>query len=1068
MGAVIAILMNILKSVIGFALGGGGEKRKHEPLSAKEVREMRLRKLGRGSKAPRLTDQRDDTKENGASADALRRRKKAKGNDSGKEGKTDVKIERPTSSFENTTTPNKNNANPSIKPVQGPSQSKKGVSSDKSKPELDKSTMPDPEKPSSSLQHVKEISSVKPMSVEEHETANTVAAKKMRKKEQKKSPPAKTKKKTLPAAKPLEKQKALNLAEIEDEMFRPILRIALNPEVAKTCGFTHIQLEDEVEDANSSQPAGEGGEEKGTSQQQLLTLGNIDFVLIRRFDVPNTSESSHFGYMVSCYRRTLSRLDRARKGLTSSSSSSSMKTSYSQAKLEAQVKSLEGLCQVLISYAHLSLSPSAGICDAGQIKASLATCRTLLGAEPKMSRTLPPGMFNLLLDRYIVVAEGEGSCKSSSSDNINPSSSSSSSSYDDSGSEEFTHPLLDGILSLDSKGERSKWTSDGYSRPMRCLALLSSHRLGAKGITSHPSFAVPKELEQHRDFRNYERKMLLSPAFTFTQWDRLTQSQDRVTIETAQANFDAVQAGLCTIFGRLCSKSSNVGFSKTGASPRNKLYRWITSILRLNKERRKMSYNPTKAASAHFLITLGGVLARMCRPFIKRRQHNVVDGRYLLSKREDSSSESKFKWRVEYDDVTRLAASMNDKDVSSFASIRAAAKDIRAREQQGDDVKSSKAEIRPKAISTRIVSSVAVTETLFLTMEALHLGWNRQAEGLAQLVRHLHQIRQEIAQNPSMESLLGQRHRMLNLQYNHSRVVLYAQDELQAIAEVYSFVSEWMLQLLENQEDSSLNRRVLEHVPEYFLDDIITFWTMLRSEVLASSYPSADLGMEPIKLAFSLMRRGSLVKNPHLKGKLPGFILCMIEEGPPSRLTSRHSYQNSLLSWGSNRESTIIGSLIDLYVDIEIGENQYYAKFKPRYDICRVLKIIWGESEKAKNAFRQLPSERTVKFVNMLLNDIIWLLDEALKCLEEIHVYQERVKAREEGKTLGRAAARTGGGEGDDVKSRSTSEEEKGQSSPLHQRRRPQQQEQQNPAEEKKQYEQAERNCYSYMRLANR
>eukprot|EP00466_Bigelowiella_natans_P018943 jgi/Bigna1/90177/estExt_fgenesh1_pg.C_640057 len=999
---------------------GGGEKRKHEPLSAKEVREMRLRKLGRGSKAPRLTDQRDDTKENGASADALRRRKKAKGNDSGKEGKTDVKIERPTSSFENTTTPNKNNANPSIKPVQGPSQSKKGVSSDKSKPELDKSTIPDPEKPSSSLQHVKEISSVKPMSVEEHETANTVAAKKMRKKEQKKSPPAKTKKKTLPAAKPLEKQKALNLAEIEDEMFRPILRIALNPEVAKTCGFTHIQLEDEVtkhancffhtedrpylkggsstdphlhvsqvEDANSSQPAGKGGEEKGTSQQQLLTLGNIDFVLIRRFDVPNTSESSHFGYMVSCYRRTLSRLDRARKGLASSSSSSSMKTSYSQAKLEAQVKSLEGLCQVLISYAHLSLSPSAGICDAGQIKASLATCRTLLGAEPKMSRTLPPGMFNLLLDRYIVVAEGEGSCKSSSSDNINPSSSSSSSSYDDSGSEEFTHPLLDGILSLDSKGERSKWTSDGYSRPMRCLALLSSHRLGAKGITSHPSFAVPKELEQHRDFRNYERKMLLSPAFTFTQWDRLTQSQDRATIETAQANFDAVQAGLCTIFGRLCSKSSNVGFSKTGASPRNKLYRWITSILRLNKERRKMSYNPTKAASAHFLITLGGVLARMCRPFIKRRQHNVVDGsrfalfRYLLSKGEDSSSESKFKWRVEYDDVTRLAASMNDKDVSSFASIRAAAKDIRAREQQGDDVKSGKAEIRPKAISTRIVSSAAVTETLFLTMEALHLGWNRQAE--------------EIAQNPSMESLLGQRHRMLNLQYNHSRVVLYAQDELQAIAEVYSFLSEWMLQLLENQEDSSLNRRsltskhtgpacvymhfrrVLEHVPEYFLDDIITFWTMLRSEVLASrtfwyvlhskrglfvrmtisllapanngifaaakrsvNYPSADLGMEPIKLAFSLMRRGSLVKNPHLKGKLPGFILCMIEEGPPSRLTSRHSYQNSLLSWGSNRESTIIGSLIDLYVDIEIGENQYYAKFKPRYDICRVLKIIWG------------------------------------------------------------------------------------------------------------------------------
>uniref|UniRef100_A0A7S3YTZ8 Ubiquitin conjugation factor E4 B n=2 Tax=Lotharella globosa TaxID=91324 RepID=A0A7S3YTZ8_9EUKA len=88
----------------------------------------------------------------------------------------------------------------------------------------------------------------------------------------------------------------------------------------------------------------------------------------------------------------------------------------------------------------------------------------------------------------------------------------------------------------------------------------------------------------------------------------------------------------------------------------------------------------------------------------------------------------------------------------------------------------------------------------------------------------------------------------------------------------------------------------------------------------------------------------------------------------------------------------MVGILVDLYVDIESGENQFFGKFRTRWHISEVLKLLW-KSPRHSEALKRLEPSRSLRFINMLANDAIWLLDESLKKLEEIHKYQADEKA---------------------------------------------------------------------------
>lgn len=98
-------------------------------------------------------------------------------------------------------------------------------------------------------------------------------------------------------------------------------------------------------------------------------------------------------------------------------------------------------------------------------------------------------------------------------------------------------------------------------------------------------------------------------------------------------------------------------------------------------------------------------------------------------------------------------------------------------------------------------------------------------------------------------------------------------------------------------------------------------------------------------------------------------------------------------------QSALIPALMKFYVDVETtGQStEFYDKFTIRYHISHIFKGLWSSS-----AHRQMMivesknGDQFVKFVNMLMNDTTFLLDECLENLKKIHDVQSLMMNEEE------------------------------------------------------------------------
>ena len=132
----------------------------------------------------------------------------------------------------------------------------------------------------------------------------------------------------------------------------------------------------------------------------------------------------------------------------------------------------------------------------------------------------------------------------------------------------------------------------------------------------------------------------------------------------------------------------------------------------------------------------------------------------------------------------------------------------------------------------------------------------------------------------------------------------------------------------------------------------------------------------------AFMGNTSFVKNPYLR--------CKFVEVLRHWIPFEDGYQSPKLAtlFEVNPVSLkhLIPSLLYLYVDIEFtgGANQFYEKFNVRYQIGELCESCgrWARTDaRGSNARR---SRVLPRFLNMLINDAIYLLDEAMKKLPEV------------------------------------------------------------------------------------
>ena len=95
----------------------------------------------------------------------------------------------------------------------------------------------------------------------------------------------------------------------------------------------------------------------------------------------------------------------------------------------------------------------------------------------------------------------------------------------------------------------------------------------------------------------------------------------------------------------------------------------------------------------------------------------------------------------------------------------------------------------------------------------------------------------------------------------------------------------------------------------------------------------------------------------------------------------------------------LVPSLMKFYTDVEHtgATSEFYDKFTIRYHISTIFKSLWQNLAHHGTFMDEFNSgKQFVRYINMLINDTTFLLDESLESLKRIHEVQEEMKNKEQ------------------------------------------------------------------------
>ena len=176
---------------------------------------------------------------------------------------------------------------------------------------------------------------------------------------------------------------------------------------------------------------------------------------------------------------------------------------------------------------------------------------------------------------------------------------------------------------------------------------------------------------------------------------------------------------------------------------------------------------------------------------------------------------------------------------------------------------------------------------------------------------------------------------------------------------------------------------VFRCLPEYYLEDLTTNFTFIMRNMpqIITSTQSDELVM----LCITLLRSSEYVKNPYLKSKL---VTLMFFGTFPLYGRSKGVLGDLFNSLPLATEH-LLHALMRFYIEVETtgAHNQFYDKFNIRYEIFQIIKCIWSNTlyRGRLNQEAKVNLDFFVRFVNLLLNDVTFVLDESLSAFLQIY-----------------------------------------------------------------------------------
>ncbi|KAI0769012.1 ubiquitin conjugation factor E4 [Trametes elegans] len=743
----------------------------------------------------------------------------------------------------------------------------------------------------------------------------------------------------------------LDLPAWEDEVVSRILNVTLRKEIAEKSGYEVVWLKQLAEEL------------KGEGLSLQLSSEIADRTLIARLELDPQSMSDDleflpvlaslpsqqtvFEYLVGCWKR----LNAAKSAL--------LRKNVIPLEQQQAIGVLEKLRDLIISYTGLTLQEPE------------------MFPQPPGKPLGPPELVPSLMS----LSELSGPYLSSTSRTL----------LDGAEIESFLQDLvrrfepdneLDGVLGpvvvqlCFHPTAQEGLVNDGWRGVIRGLEALVSAKPIAAMITRLPQWN-PENVPAPQ----FEKASLFGPLLGLgvfeREWPSIaktyftnheTRPQGEITSATAslRGTLKTLQSSLFQIFNSLVRASPEA---------REAVLQYFARAININRKRAGMQVDPATVSSDCFIMNLQIMLLMFCEPF--------MDANYSKMDRIDPAYYARSS-RIDLDDETRINATNDEAD--------------QWRKQQ-----------EPATAPPNFI-----TEIFYLTLAASHIGQHKIVNNLEELARQYDEVRRQIENVTADQTWRGtpfqarteaainawklQQDGLWAAQYAYEAQLGEPELVFRTISFV-NFVSTWVIRFVDPQKqhpnppvelplpkEVPISFRVL---PEYIIEDIIEYHLYsIRTHPNSLELSGKN---EILIWCLTFLTSTWYIKNPFLKSKIVEVLFLGTYSWGEHR-----SVLTMLLNTHPMAMKHLMPALMNFYIEVEQtgASSQFYDKFNSRRNIAHIFKTVWN-NQAHRDALKNEAanhSERFVRFVNLMINDVTYLLDESLTDLAKIHELQTEMR----------------------------------------------------------------------------
>ncbi|XP_041062283.1 ubiquitin conjugation factor E4 B isoform X2 [Carcharodon carcharias] len=192
--------------------------------------------------------------------------------------------------------------------------------------------------------------------------------------------------------------------------------------------------------------------------------------------------------------------------------------------------------------------------------------------------------------------------------------------------------------------------------------------------------------------------------------------------------------------------------------------------------------------------------------------------------------------------------------------------------------------------------------------------------------------------------------------------------------------------------------KVFAALPEFYLEDIAEFLLFIVQYSPQVLYEPCTQDVVTFLVVFICSQ--NYIRNPYLIAKLVEVVFVTNPAVQPRTQKFYEIMENHPLA-----TKQLVPALMKFYTDVEHtgATSEFYDKFTIRYHISTIFKSLWQNVAHQGTFMEEFNSgKQFVRYINMLINDTTYLLDESLDSLKRIHEVQEEMKNKERWDSLPR------------------------------------------------------------------